>query len=124
MIEPTGERASKLALPTIENENNSTQMQKRIQGKTRKKGSPMKIEELSKHGVPDEILNVWRESGVTGTLPIQDRAVQAGLFKGKSLLLVAPTSSGKNFVGEMVAVTHAMHGRKTLWTLTRRYAGR
>jgi replicative superfamily II helicase len=75
----------------------------------------MKIEELNKHGVPDEILTVWRESGVTGTLPIQDRAIQAGLLKGKSLLLVAPTSSGKSFVGEMVAVTHAMQGRKTLY---------
>src|SRR5579862_8752845 len=75
----------------------------------------MKIEELNKHGVPDEILNAWREGGVTGTLPIQDRAIQAGLLKGKSLLLIAPTSSGKSFAGEMVAVTHAMQGRKTLY---------
>jgi len=33
----------------------------------------------------------------------------------KSLLLVAPTSSGKSFAGEMAAVTHAMQGRKSLY---------
>lgn len=75
----------------------------------------MKIEELNKHGVPNEIVKVWHECGVTETLPIQDRAIQAGLLKGKSLLLIAPTSSGKSFTGEMIAVTHAMHGRKTLY---------
>ncbi|MGB7767707.1 MAG: DEAD/DEAH box helicase [Verrucomicrobiia bacterium] len=75
----------------------------------------MKIEELNKHGIPNEILNVWRKSGIGGTLPIQDRAIGAGLLKGKSLLLVAPTSSGKSFAGEMAAVAHAMQGRKTLY---------
>lgn len=75
----------------------------------------MKIEELVKHEVPAELVNVWRESGVAETMPIQDRAIKAGLLNGKSLLLVAPTSSGKSFAGEMAAVTHAMRGRKTLY---------
>src|SRR5437016_10848527 len=75
----------------------------------------MKIEELNKHGVPNEILNIWLDSGVVVTLPIQDRAIAAGLLKGKSLLLIAPTSSGKSFAGEIAAVTHAMQGRKTLY---------
>jgi ATP-dependent DNA helicase len=75
----------------------------------------MNIDELTRAGVPKEIISVWKSRGVTETLPIQDAAIHQGLFSGESLLLVAPTSSGKTFVGEMAAVTHAMNGRKTLY---------
>ena len=34
----------------------------------------------------------------------QERAVEAGLFDGKSLLVDAPTNTGKTFIGELAAL--------------------
>ncbi|HAJ32755.1 MAG TPA: hypothetical protein DCK79_05220 [Candidatus Atribacteria bacterium] len=35
--------------------------------------------------------------------------------KGKNLLVIAPTSSGKTFIGEMAAITQAIHLQKTIY---------
>jgi len=33
----------------------------------------------------------------------------------QNLLVVAPTSSGKTFIGEMAAITQAIHKKKTIY---------
>jgi helicase len=43
-----------------------------------------------------------------------DREVK-GNDRGRNLLVVAPTSSGKTFIGEMAAVTQAVHKKKTIY---------
>lgn len=48
-------------------------------------------------------------------LPVQEDAVNKGVLDGKSLLIVAPTSSGKTFVGELTAITYALQGKRTLY---------
>ena len=74
-----------------------------------------KIKELTSRNIPNEIIRIWQNAGYTELLPIQEDAVNSGVLDGKSILIVAPTSSGKTFIGEMTAVFHALRGRKTLY---------
>jgi replicative superfamily II helicase len=75
----------------------------------------MTINALAAKGVTPEIIEKWKLGGYSTLLPVQEEAINKGAFETKSLLIVAPTSSGKTFVGEMAAVAHALQGRKTLY---------
>ena len=62
----------------------------------------MHISELGKYGVKASLIDLWLACGRERLLPIQQIAVERyGLFAGESLLVSAPTSSGKTFIGEM-----------------------
>jgi helicase len=62
----------------------------------------MHVAELSKYGIAPSLTDLWRACGHDPLLPIQQIAVQRyNLFGGDSLLVSAPTSSGKTFIGEM-----------------------
>jgi len=68
----------------------------------------MDMTQLIGYGAPDRAVAVWREKQGGQLLPLQARAVcEFGLFGGGNLLVQAPTSSGKTFVGEMAAVAVA-----------------
>jgi replicative superfamily II helicase len=65
-----------------------------------------------KHGIPEPILARWEERFDGKLLPLQIRAVEEyQLLEGASLLISAPTSSGKTFCGEM-ALVRAVQERK------------
>jgi len=59
------------------------------------------------------VADVLRASGISEMLPAQSAAIDAGVLSGESLLLIAPTSSGKTMVGELAAVHQALVQRKT-----------
>jgi len=40
---------------------------------------------------------------------------ESGNDRKRNLLVVAPTSSGKTFIGEMAAVTQAIHKKKAIY---------
>ena len=44
-------------------------------------------------------------------MPAQHLAVEAGLLRGKDLLVVAATASGKTFIGEMAGIKNYLEGR-------------
>lgn len=72
---------------------------------------------LSAYGVDASIIDIWRNS-FPKLLPIQTRAVtEFGLFSGENLLIFAPTSSGKTFVGEMAAVSVARRRKRVFYLL-------
>ena len=72
---------------------------------------------LAAYGVDDALLKVWLEA-FPRLLPIQARAVaEFNLFSGQNLLIFAPTSSGKTFVGEMAAVAAARRNRRAFYLL-------
>jgi len=67
---------------------------------------------LSRYGIAEMILNRWEKRFDGKLLPLQYRAVtEYDLLEGQSLLISAPTSSGKTFCGEM-ALIRAIQNRK------------
>lgn len=76
----------------------------------------MKIVELTRYGIPDEIIRLWREGESEELLPLQEMAVRRhNLFDGRNLLIQAPTSSGKTFIGEMAAIQSALRRKKVVY---------
>ena len=77
----------------------------------------MDISLLTAFGFDDAVIDIWRKD-YPHLLPIQSRAISDfGLFSGQNLLIFAPTSSGKTFVGEMAAVGAARRKERTLYLL-------
>ncbi|MHC2995428.1 MAG: DEAD/DEAH box helicase [Candidatus Atribacteria bacterium] len=101
---------------------------------------PMKIKDLKNYGIPSYILNIWEKHYSPYLLPAQEDAVRKygvldydGDFYPHScrdeiaalsskarndnhnLLVIAPTSSGKTFIGEMAAIAQVIHLQKTIY---------
>ena len=83
---------------------------------------PMKMRDLEVWGVPSYIVDIWEKSYSPYLLPVQEEAVRdygvldyAGGNNRNNLLVIAPTSSGKTFIGEMAAITQAVHKKKTIY---------
>jgi replicative superfamily II helicase len=76
----------------------------------------MEISHLSSFGVPEPIVKLWCDKVGHRLLPVQSRAVREfGLLDGHSLLVSAPTSSGKTFCGELAAATAIFRRRKAIF---------
>ena len=104
----------------------------------------MKIKNLKNYGIPSYILNIWEEHYSPYLLPLQEDAVRnygilncgeesAGLPRrfaprndkredarndivaNHNLLVIAPTSSGKTFIGEMAAIVQVIHLQKIIF---------
>lgn len=79
----------------------------------------MKIKNLKNYGIPSYILNLWEKHYSSYLLPVQEDAViNYGILddkESKNLLVIAPTSSGKTFIGEMAAITQVTHLHKIIY---------
>ena len=74
--------------------------------------------ELGGSGIPEAVLLEWRKRFPAGLNPLQVAAVnEHGVLDGASLLVAAPTSAGKTFVGEMAALKAVSEGRKAVFLL-------
>ena len=60
----------------------------------------------------ETIIQLWKKFKITQFLPVQQLAIKSGLFEFRDQLIVAGTSSGKTFVGELAGL-NAMKNRKT-----------
>src|SRR5205085_40698 len=68
------------------------------------------------HNLPEEIVNIWRQEEGESLLDLQVKTIEEfGLLEGNSLLVTAPSSSGKTFVGEMAAVNSYFKGKKSIF---------
>jgi replicative superfamily II helicase len=69
-------------------------------------------------GLHQEIVDQWTVSFPDGLNALQLRAVnEFGVLNGNSLLVVAPTSSGKTLVGELAAIRAVTAGKKAVFLL-------
>ena len=88
----------------------------------------MRIDDLTKHGIPSRIVEIWRARQGETLLPVQRRALRRGLLGASSgessemhdplrMIVAAPTSSGKSFCAEMAIVRTLADRRKAVWLL-------
>lgn len=70
---------------------------------------------LSALPIPEELIRLLRSEGIERLLPIQELVVDAGLFRGESLLVVSSTSSGKTLIAEMAGIPKAMAGERLVY---------
>lgn len=76
------------------------------------------LDDLLSLGVPESAVAVWKSLYPSGLNELQLRAVNdERVLDGESLLVVAPTSAGKTFVGEMAAVRAVGSGQKAVFLL-------
>ncbi len=75
----------------------------------------MQMEELRKYGFTKEIIDIWKKSESGILLDVQEKAIEGGLFEDKSMVVVAPASSGKTFIGEMASVKVALEDKKAIY---------
>lgn len=61
--------------------------------------------------IPERIFALLERRGFTGLRPCQWKAVEAGLFDDRNLLVCTPTASGKTLVGELAALNAVLHDR-------------
>jgi helicase len=76
------------------------------------------IDDLRQFGIPQAVLDEWTARFRGGLNDLQLSAVNDyRILDGDSLLVVAPTSSGKTFIGEMAATKAIVDGRKAVFLL-------
>ena len=80
----------------------------------------MDLGELIGFGVRAEVVEKLRATGVRQLTETQARAMDSGLCKGASLVISAPTSSGKTTIAEVAAIQGAVRGQKTVYLVTHR----
>src|SRR5712692_3682804 len=68
----------------------------------------MKIDELD---IPKTGVEFLRDSGFIVLYPPQEKSVKAGLLEGKSILVSAPTASGKTLIATLAIIKH-LYGKK------------
>ena len=76
----------------------------------------MKISTLAEYGIPQALIDTWMKKQGECLLPLQERAVKEyDLLDGGSLIVSAPTSSGKTFCGELAAARVLAQRRKVMF---------
>lgn len=76
----------------------------------------MKIEGLIRYDIPKAVVDLWQRTESEDLLPLQEAAVKRkDLFGAGNLLIQAPTSSGKTFVGEMAAIHTALRQKQVVY---------
>jgi replicative superfamily II helicase len=76
------------------------------------------IMELPGFGIPLAVAKAWQEQYPGGLNNLQVAALnEHGVLSGRSLLVVAPTSAGKTFIGEIAAIKAVGDGRRAIFLL-------
>jgi replicative superfamily II helicase len=76
------------------------------------------VEEMTAFNIPKEILAAWKQNLKDGLNELQLEAInEHRILDGTSLMVVAPTSSGKTFVGEIAAAKAIIDGKKVVFLL-------
>lgn len=74
--------------------------------------------DLTQFSIPQTAIDAWTDRFENGLNDLQLTAVNDyRILDNKSLLVVAPTSSGKTFVGELAAIRGVQVGRKSVFLL-------
>jgi helicase len=74
------------------------------------------ITDLTQFALPQGLLNEWKDSFKSGLNDLQLEAInEYRILDGDSVLVIAPTSSGKTFVGELASAKVISTGKKAVF---------
>lgn len=66
--------------------------------------------------LPEKAKEVLKKENIKDLRPAQEKAIKAGLFQGKNLLICTPTASGKTLIAEMAAAKNILENKgKTIY---------
>lgn len=68
----------------------------------------MNIDQLD---IPEKVKQIFSRKGFTELRPSQYKAINAGLFLDKNIIVCTPTASGKTLVGELGALNAVYHDK-------------
>ena len=71
--------------------------------------------EMKRLKINHDFRDILIENGNDKLLPVQYLAIHEGLLKGKDLLVVSATGSGKTLVGELAGISKALKGKKFIF---------
>ncbi len=66
-------------------------------------------------GLPEEVVKLLKLKGISKLTPPQIDALRKGFLRGNSLLVVAPTASGKTLIGELALINAWLNGGKGVY---------
>jgi helicase len=74
--------------------------------------------ELKELDIPETVKNLLSSKGFSVLYPPQRDAIEAGVLKGKNLVLASPTASGKTLIAELCAMKHVIESQGKVVYLT------
>jgi helicase len=78
----------------------------------------MHISRLTKIGIPQFLIDSWKREQGELLLPLQSQIVSHYVdLINQNLIILAPTSSGKTFCAEIIAVTKLLKGKKVIYVV-------
>ncbi len=78
----------------------------------------MNVKNIVGNGIDDFIKETLVRWNIQELTDIQSRAVDAGVALGKSMIVSAPTSSGKTLIGELAALAGLRNGKRIIYLVS------
>lgn len=78
----------------------------------------MLLNKVKGPGVDEHLLNHLRSWGIISLTEIQQKAISSGIADGKSMIVCAPTSSGKTLVGEIAILSRLRAGHRAIYLVS------
>ena len=76
----------------------------------------MRIEKLVDRGVEPQLVDLWKAQGIQELTPCQQSVFTSDpIWEGSNLIIVAPTSAGKTFTGEVLAAQAALSLQRAIF---------
>jgi helicase len=78
------------------------------------------VANLSGPGIDEFVLGHLADWHIEALTDIQSKAVQAGIAAGHSMIVSAPTSSGKTLIGEIAILSALRSGSRAIYLVSHR----
>ncbi|MGH9436744.1 MAG: DEAD/DEAH box helicase [Terriglobia bacterium] len=80
--------------------------------------APLNVTQASGPGVADWLIERLQSWGISTLTDVQVKALVGGIADGRSMIVSAPTSSGKTLVGEIAALSALREGVRTIYLVS------